>query len=113
VRNGRHRSGAGTLDAPQPDFRPGRWLQQVHIRNVSGHNVAGPISLVAESLQPPGVSMDHDDVTRCVPPLGSPYVNFAGPLKRNRTQTLTLGFGIFSSQPITWMPRLLAGPDRR
>jgi probable HAF family extracellular repeat protein len=102
-----------TLDPIQPDFLPGHWSQTVHLRNVSGHDIAGPISFVADHLQPPGVQMDHVDVTGGLPPLGSPYVNFTGPLKRNRTKTLTLGFFIFTNQPITYTPRLLAGPDRR
>jgi hypothetical protein len=101
-----------TLDALQP-IGLGRWSQKAHLRNVSGHDIAGPISFVADNLQPPGVIMDHVDFTRCVPPLDSPYINFAGPLKRNRAKTLTLGFTTASSQPITYTPRLLAGPDRR
>jgi probable HAF family extracellular repeat protein len=92
---------------------PGLWRQKMHIRNISGHDIAGPISFVADLLEPPDVVMNHDGVTACLPPLGSPYLTFRGPLKRNQTQTLTLTFSTSIGPPIIYGARLLAGPNRR
>jgi hypothetical protein len=100
------------MDPLTPGILPGRFVQTVHLRNTSNEKILGPIAVVADNL-PAGVGMHNDGLITCLPPLGSPYVNLPGPLKRHHTLDVTLFFGNLGPHPITYTVRVLAGPGMR
>jgi hypothetical protein len=70
----------------------------------------------ADNLQPASASLFHAaGVTICTPALGGPYVD-AGvrrPLGHNERKDVQLEFVNPSGAPISYLPRVLAGPGPR
>lgn len=93
------------------------------ISNVSSAAIAGPISVVLDSLSPAGATLTNAaGITSCATPAGNPYVNVdVGPdliWSPGERVEVVLEFTLPSSTrgkkpPITYTLRVLAGPGGR
>jgi len=91
----------------------GRFSQKVTLTNTSGVVIAGPLSLVLDSL-PGGVSLyNGTGATACAAPIGSPFVNFNGDLAAGASESVTLQLPDPTMTAITYTPRVLAGTATR
>jgi hypothetical protein len=97
-----------------------RFVQSVRLTNVSGQDVAGPISYVLDSLV--GGLAISDGITAAVPPLGSPFVDINvgsdNVFSAGENVAVVLEFVRFPmppipNQPISYVARILTGPGPR
>lgn len=96
--------------------KTGRYTRTVTLKNSDGA-VAGPVSLVLDSLSSNATLLGADGTTACTTPMGSPYINVDvgadfqfSPRER---ATVTLEFVNPSGQAVTYAPRVLAGAGNR
>ncbi len=99
------------------NFATRRFIQTVTIKNVGTAAVAGPLSLMLDSLPGHVALYNRAGVTICFPPLGNPYVNVPigddAVLTSGETVTLVLEFtNSNTQQSIVYVPHILAGPVR-
>jgi hypothetical protein len=92
----------------------GRFVQTVSLTNNSSASVAGPVSLVLDSLSANAGLYGAAGSTACAPPLGSPYVAAtAGALAPGATVSTTLQFTDPAKTAISYHTRVLAGAGTR
>ena len=94
-----------------------RFSQNVTLKNMGTTTVAGPLSLMLDSLPGSVTLYNRAGVTICFPPLGNPYVNVSvgddAMLTPGETVTLVLEFtNSNTQQSITYVPHVLTGPVR-
>jgi hypothetical protein len=99
------------------DRKTGRYLQKVTLRNTSSGPIAGPLSLVLDSLSA-GVSVvGQAGITGCTTPTGSPYVlvdvGADGLLSARERASVEIEFTNPGAALISYAPRVLAGPGGR
>ena len=102
--------------APKLNKKTGRYTQTVTLKNSDGV-VAGPVSLVLDSLGSNATLFNATGTTACAAPPGRPYIDVAVGIDavfspRERT-TVTLQFTNPSGQTVTYTPRVLAGTGSR
>ncbi|MCM3872854.1 MAG: putative Ig domain-containing protein, partial [Pyrinomonadaceae bacterium] len=99
------------------NFATRRFIQTVTIKNMGTAAVAGPLSLMLDSLPGYVALYNRAGVTTCFRPLGNPYVNVPvgddAVLTSGETVTLVLEFtNSNTQQSIVYVPHILAGPVR-
>lgn len=94
-----------------------RYVQSVVLKNTGGSAVAGPVSLVLDSLSANAALFNKTGVTGCAAPLGSAYVNANvgadNALTPGETATVVLEFTNPTNRGITYNTRVLAGAGTR
>jgi len=95
----------------------GRYVQTVTLRNITGTNVSGPVSLVLDGLSLNASLFAPVGRTVCAPPLGSVYTNVNigvdNILSPNESTAVILEFTNPSNQGILYTPRILSGTGTR
>jgi hypothetical protein len=91
-----------------------RYVQPVTLKNVGATNIAGPVSLVLDGLNSAVNLFGQAGVTSVEAPFGSPYRDVsAADLAPSGGVSLLLEFKDLTNLPITYAPRVLAGPGTR
>jgi trimeric autotransporter adhesin len=89
----------------------GRYAQTVTVTNNSASTIAGPISLVLDSLSSNAALFDATGTTDSLqPPAGSPYITTNVTLAPGQLATFGLQFTNPTRAAITYTTRVLAGP---
>jgi hypothetical protein len=92
----------------------GRYVQQVTLKNIGASAIAGPVSLVLDSLSATASLYNKTGVTAATTPAGSPYLNVtAGDLAAGASVMATLEFTNLTNKSILYATRVLAGPGPR
>jgi pimeloyl-ACP methyl ester carboxylesterase len=98
------------------DKKTGRYAQNAQVKNTGPVPIQGPVSFVIDGLLATVRLSNQEGVTKCVAPLGSPYVRVKKgtdpSLGRGETVTVPLEFTAPSSA-IVFQPRILAGVGPR
>ncbi len=86
-----------------------RYAQTLTLTNNGASAIAGPISLVLDDLSTDATLFNSAGTTACAAPLGSPYLQVAGPLAPGASANVVLQFADPSKGGITYSTRVLAG----
>jgi selenium-binding protein 1 len=96
------------------DRAKARFVQSVTFTNTGISPIAGPISLVLDSLSPNATLSNQTGLTSAVLPTGRPYfVVQSGVLPAGASVSATLEFTNATQAAITYTPRVLTGPGAR
>src|SRR5262249_24012986 len=87
-----------------------RFVQTVTLKNTSAGTIAGPISLVIDSLSSNATLFSPTGTTTCAVPAGSPFVNAVGDLGPGATISMSLEFTDPTKAELTHSARDLTGP---
>jgi hypothetical protein len=95
------------------NFTTQRFVQTVTLTNTGNTSVQGPVSLVLDSLSSNASLFNAGGTTACAAPLGSPFINLAGPLNPGANVSVVLQFTDPTKTGITYQTRVLAGSGSR
>jgi len=93
------------------NFTTGRFVQTVTLTNSTSNTIAGPISLVLDSLSGNATLFNRSGLTACAAPLGSPFITVPGGLNPGASASVILQFADPSKAGITYAARVLAGSN--
>jgi hypothetical protein len=91
----------------------GRYSETVTLTNTSALTIAGPFSLVLDSLSANASLFNLSGTTYTFPPAGSPYVSATATLAPGQKVAVVLQFTDPTRAAITYSTRVLAGPGSR
>lgn len=95
------------------NFATGRFVQTVTLKNSGSGTIAGPISLVLDSLSGNAALFNSSGRTACAVPAGSPLINLGSSLAAGASVTVQLQFTDPSKTGISYSTRVLAGSGNR
>src|SRR5439155_4167725 len=84
----------------------GRFVQTVTLKNSTSGVIAGPISLVLDSLSSNATLFNLTVTTACATPSGSPYINLTGDLNAGVSASVVLQFTNPTPAGITYATRV-------
>jgi hypothetical protein len=95
------------------NFMTQRFVQTVTLTNTGNTSVQGPVSLVLDGLSSNASLFNASGSTACAVPLGSPFLNLAGPLNPGANVPVVLQFTNPTKAGIIYQTRILAGGGSR
>src|SRR5262249_46963261 len=97
------------------NFATRQFQQKVTIQNTGANIIAGPISLVLDSLNAGSALVNPSGATSCAAPSGSPYiaVNVGSALAPSASAGVVLQFTHAAAGGVTYNTRVLGGSGSR
>jgi hypothetical protein len=95
------------------NFKAGRFVQTVTLKNTTSSVIAGPISLVLDNLSSNATLFNVSGTTACAVPAGSPFINLSGGLNPGASASIVLQFTNPTKAGITYSTRVLSGSAPR
>jgi hypothetical protein len=95
------------------NFTTQRFMQTVTLTNSGTTAVQGPMSLVLTGLSSNATLFNKNGSTTCASPVGSPFINLAGPLNPGAHASVSLQFADPTKAAITYSTLVLSGNGNR